>query len=128
MAYLDVDIVLDESIDNTIVLQQEQFQQLAQLASSGVPIPPEAIIEASQLKNKKRVLELMKGGQDPAQQQMMAQQQAQMQAMAQAAAQLDLSQKAANIEKTQSETLKNSTDARVKAHEAAAASAMPAMQ
>ncbi len=53
---LDVDIILDETID-TVTLQQEQFEILADLARAGIPIPPEALIEASSLRNKDKVLE-----------------------------------------------------------------------
>lgn len=59
VAEMDIDIVLD-SVPATASLQIEQFQALAELAKAGVPIPPEALIEASQLRNKEKILGLMK--------------------------------------------------------------------
>jgi len=64
VAMLDVDIVLDETVD-TVTLQQEQFGELVDLAKSGFPIPPDAIIQASSIRNKDKVLEAMKNQQSP---------------------------------------------------------------
>jgi hypothetical protein len=66
---LDVDIILDEGPD-TVTLRQDVLQQVGQMASSGVPVPPAAIIELSDLPpdTKKRLLDLMQG--DPQQAQM----------------------------------------------------------
>ncbi|EJO31253.1 portal protein [Achromobacter marplatensis] len=58
---LDVDIVIEEGPD-LATLQGEQFEQLAQLAQSGVPIPPKAIIQASSLRNKDQILDEMEAG------------------------------------------------------------------
>jgi hypothetical protein len=63
VAQMDVDIVLD-TVPATASLQIEQFQELAGLAKSGVPIPPDALIEASQLRNKEKILESMRGPKD----------------------------------------------------------------
>jgi hypothetical protein len=60
IAELDVDIVIGEGAD-TVTLRQEQFAALADLARSGVPIPPEALIEASGLPDKERLLSLLRG-------------------------------------------------------------------
>jgi len=60
LAALDVDIVVGEAPD-TVVLRQEQFAVLADLARAGVPIPPEALIEASGLPEKDRLLAMMQG-------------------------------------------------------------------
>ncbi len=78
VADLDVDIIIDEAPD-VITLQAEEFEKLANLAGSGtVPIPPEVLLEASQLRPqiKKRVMDMLKGADDPA-----AQQRAQFQQM-----------------------------------------------
>ena len=65
VAEMDLDIVLDEGPD-MITLQAEQFEQLTQM-SSMVQFPPEVYIEASNLHNKKALLEILSGGeQDPA--------------------------------------------------------------
>lgn len=88
---LDVDIVVDEGID-TPTIAAEQFQDMLKMAGSGVPIPPDVLIEASSLKNKDRLLEMMKQGPSPEQQQMQ---------------QLQMAGAQAEVEKTQSETAKN---------------------
>lgn len=62
VAELDVDIYIEEQPD-IITLQSEQFEQLAQMAGAGVPIPPDVLIEASSLRNKKQLLEMMRGNQ-----------------------------------------------------------------
>lgn len=62
---MQMDITIEEVPDSANV-QMEQFQQLTQMAPA-VVFPPEVYIEASSLRNKKRLLEIMKGGaqQDP---------------------------------------------------------------
>lgn len=64
-AEMDVDIVISEAPDH-VTLQQEQFEQLAKMAQSGIPIPPEVIVEASTLRDKPRILESMKQAQQAA--------------------------------------------------------------
>lgn len=65
-AELDVDIVIEEGPDIS-TLQSEQFEQLSQLAASGMtlrdgrPIPLEMIIEASSLRNKDKLIKMAKG-------------------------------------------------------------------
>lgn len=89
---LDVDILVDEGID-TPTIAAEEFDSLLKLAGTGmVQIPADVLIEASSLKNKDRLLEMMKQGPSPEQQ--MGQQ------IQMAAAQAD-------VEKTQSETAEN---------------------
>lgn len=59
IAELDVDIDIDET-QHTPTLQAEQFEQLTQMAMGGVvPIPPEVIIEASNLRNKDKLLKML---------------------------------------------------------------------
>lgn len=105
VAEIDVDITIDDSPD-VLTLQQEQFGTLAELAKAGLPIPPKALIEASSLRNKRKILDAMSGANDPMQQQM-----AQMQ---QQLAQLELSNKQmqgmlleAQVRKTVTEAEKN---------------------
>jgi hypothetical protein len=85
---LEVDITIEEGNDIP-ALQAEQFQQLAQLASSmpGV-IPPEVLIRVSSLKDKAEILDMLKEHKEQAAQ--VAQQQA---PMAQAAAQAEVAVK-----------------------------------
>lgn len=102
VAEIDVDITIDEGPD-VVTLQQEQFDMLARLAESGrVPIPPKALVEASSIRNKRKILEAMGGGDDPA-----AQAMAQLQ---QRLANLEALMKEAEIRKTMSEVEKNLAD------------------
>jgi len=59
-ADMDVDIILDE-VPDFAALQSEQFAQLADMASKGMAIPPEAIIQASSLRDKDKILKMMRG-------------------------------------------------------------------
>lgn len=79
VAEMDLDIIIEDMPD-VATLQQEEFAQLADMASKGVPIPPEALIEASTLRNKQSILEKI----DEAKAQAMQAQQAATQAQAQA--------------------------------------------
>lgn len=92
-----VDIIMDEQPDVAII-QQEQFDQLAQMVSSGLPIPPDAIIEASGLRSevKRRILERMNGVEDPA---------------AQAKAQMQMDGAQAEVNKTKAEAAKSAAQA-----------------
>ena len=108
VARIDVDIIIDE-VPDTITVMQEQFDAFTAIFPAipdmQKPAMLEMLIESSSLRNKSKILERLKGGdqQDPAaQQQAQAAQEAQ---MAQMQAQMD--QMNANLEKTQSETEKN---------------------
>ena len=68
---LDVDIIVDEGI-NTPTIAAEQFSELVQLAQSGIPIPPAVLIEASSLRDKDKLLQLLQ--QDPSPEQVEAMQ------------------------------------------------------
>ena len=94
VAEMDVDIILEDAPD-TVTLQQEQFVELARLAGSGLPIPPDVIIEASSLRNKEALLEKMRGGDDRAQ--------AQAAQKAQVVEEIQLRGAVAEIEKTEAE-------------------------
>ena len=56
---LDVDIVMDEAPD-TVTQEVEDFQAMAEMVKSGFPLPPEAVIMASPLSNKDRIIKMMK--------------------------------------------------------------------
>ena len=58
ISQMDVDIIIDEAPD-IVTLRQEEFEQLASMAQQGIPIPPEMLIEASSVRNKQRLLEMM---------------------------------------------------------------------
>lgn len=91
VAELDVDIIVDEGLD-TPTVAAEQFDQMLKLAGNGLQIPADVLIEASSLRNKDKLLEMMKQGPSPEQQE---------------AAQIGKADAVAKIEKTQSETAKN---------------------
>lgn len=79
VAQMYVDIVVDDAPD-TVTIQHEQFQLIVELVRAGVPIPPDLLVEMSQLRNKDAILEKMRGGgQDPQAAQAQAEQQAQAQ-------------------------------------------------
>lgn len=79
VAELDVDIVLDE-VPASATIQSETFEQLMQIAPHAGSMPPpifEALIEASPLRNKEKVLKKLRGeeeGQIPPQIQQQMQQ------------------------------------------------------
>ena len=57
---MDIDIIVSEAPD-TVSIQAEEFANLADMAKSGLPIPPDAIIEASSLRGKDKILKKMRG-------------------------------------------------------------------
>lgn len=96
LAQLNVDLIIEESQDS-VTLQSETFDKMVKLAQIGVPFPPEALIEMSDLDHtiKQRTLQRMQEAQ--AQQGPMQAAQAEMQ-METARAEIDL--KRANAEKS----------------------------
>lgn len=105
---MDVDIIIEDAPD-TIAIQQEQFEVIAQLAQAQPQNPAlfEMVVELSTMRNKAKVLERLKGGSNPEQQQAM---QAQMQAQQEAAQAKVQRDKAAAI-KDVSIAAKNNADA-----------------
>ena len=59
IAELDVDLILTDAPD-TVTQQVEDFQTIGEMVKSGFPMPPTAVIEASPLANKERILKMMK--------------------------------------------------------------------
>jgi hypothetical protein len=104
---LDVDIVVDEGVD-TPTIQAEQFDTLSKMVGTA-PTPEigakiwELLIRNSAFRDKGEIIESMAKGPSPEQQQMMQMMQ-QIQAQL---AQLEVVQKQADAEKTQSETAEN---------------------
>lgn len=107
VSQLDVDIIIDVSPEYAS-LQYEQFQTLTELAKSGmIQLPPDVIIEASSLRNKAKLLEKLKGGDDPqAAQMQQMQQQMQMQM-----AELEMRLKAAEAGLKEAQTAKAQAEA-----------------
>jgi hypothetical protein len=97
---LDIDIIIDMTPEYAS-LQQEEFQSLVELMKSGaVQFPPDVLIEASSLRNKRKIIEKMN---DPQQQQMQ-----------QAAMQLEMQGKQAEIAKVTAETEKMAAETQLK--------------
>jgi hypothetical protein len=122
VAEMDVDIIIEDAPDVT-TLQGEQFESFMQLMPALANMPPQfmelAIEMAPNLRNKDKLLEIIKGlsGQgdpnDPQAQQ----------AQAQHAMQMQMAQFQAAQEKTQSETMRNRAQAIKTSAEAAKVSA-----
>lgn len=102
-AELDVDIILDDAPDS-ITMQAEQFADLVGLAQAGVIFPPKTYLEASNIRNKDKLLEELEGGSDPQQAQAMAQEQNQ-------AKQIAMAEKAAEIRAKNAKSEKDEADA-----------------
>lgn len=83
VAEMDIDISLQDSPDTTTI-QAEQFELIAQMVSNGLPIPPDIVIMASNLRNKQEIVDRMKGKSDDPQAQAAAQAQQQQQQLAMA--------------------------------------------
>jgi hypothetical protein len=61
-AEMDMDIILEEVPDSANI-QQEQFEILARLAQAGIQFPPKVYIEASALRDKRKLLEILEAAQ-----------------------------------------------------------------
>ena len=59
IANLDVDIIVDE-VPDVLTSQIEDFQVLGEMVKSGFQMPPLAVIEASPLSNKAKIIKMMK--------------------------------------------------------------------
>lgn len=110
VAHVDIDIQIDEQMD-TPTLRIEQFEQLSSLLPVIAQARPDRatqfvqlMVEASNLRDKDRLRELLEDPPADPQQQQMA---AMMQAMQAQMAQLEMAAKQAAVEKTQSETAEN---------------------
>lgn len=121
---LEVDIIIDEA-PQVATVEQEDFQTLASLAGDAhIPIPPQAIVEASGLSSarKKRVLDAMSGklpdgtSIPPEVQQQIQQQQGQLQQIAQAQ-----QQKATEQQQTEAQLGQQKADALLQQTKAQAA-------
>jgi hypothetical protein len=96
---MDVDIVIDSG-PASATIQAEQFAELADLAKVRNDIPTSALVEASSLRNKEKLLKQMgKGDEDPRVQQMGQQMQQMGQIMDQMKAKLEDSDRKHELEK-----------------------------
>lgn len=98
VAEMDVDITLETTPD-TANVQQEQFMALVELAKSGVQIPPQILLKASSLPDKRKLLDEMKAMTE------------QPDPQAQAKAQLAERGMTAEVEKTEAEVIKTRAEA-----------------
>jgi hypothetical protein len=96
---LDVDIIIDEGPD-TINQQQEVYDTLTLLVQNGQPVPPELIIEASNLpgKAKKKLTDILEQKQQP-------------NPLAQAGAQAELQETVASAKLKEAQAIKAMADA-----------------
>ena len=117
---IDVDIIIEDAPD-VATIQIEQFEALAALAGAGIAFPPEVYIQASQLRDKEKLLTILKGGDNPE-----AQQQAQQDA--EIAKKLTIERETAEIQKIGSEAFRNEMDAMKKQAESMEVKTDVAMQ
>lgn len=64
VAEIDVDIIVEAS-QEWATMRHEQFAKLAEMAERGFPIPPDVIIEASDLRDKRKLLESIQAANTP---------------------------------------------------------------
>lgn len=108
---LDVDIIIDMTPEYAS-LQMEEFNSLVELAKSGmVQIPPDVLIEASQLRNKQKLLEKLN---PPGQEDQAAQQQQMLMQQAQQAMQLQMQEMQQKIAKLAAEAENKQADTMLK--------------
>ena len=107
VAKMDVDINI-EAVPDTLTLQQEQFQLLADLAKVYGPqeVPFDSLVELSGMRNKKQFLDQRRNGQNQAGQ--VAAKAAQLQ---QAKAMADIENKQADTAVKQAQAMKTTADA-----------------
>jgi len=119
---LDMDIMLEEAPD-TITIQQEQFETLAQLAGSRVDPPMfRALLKMSTMRNKDAVLEELEGKEED--QEQVAEREAQAAKIQELMLQLEIQGKQTDTENTQADTelkqasaMEKKASAMQKAHE-----------
>jgi hypothetical protein len=100
---LDIDIIIDMSPEYAS-LQQEEFQSLVELAKSGmVQFPPEVLIEASSLRNKRKIIEKMSSPEEAQ--------------MKQQATQLQFQEKEAQVAKLTAEAQAKAAEGQLKAQQ-----------
>lgn len=136
LAEADVDIIMDEGPD-AITLQAEQFDQLTSLLGSlGGALPPPSImlmlrliVEASGLRSKKQIVEMLEtGGVSPEEQQKAQAEQEQAKQIQMANIQLDLEAKRADIQKTMSSAFKDVAQGKASLQDATTAAASAALK
>lgn len=117
VAVIDVDIIIDRGQD-TVTVQQEEFSQLAEIAKGRPEIPFDVLVEMSQLRSttKKKVVDRLKGDNDPAAQ-MQAQWQQMMQQLQGMLMEAQVRRENAAAAKDEAATVESQVDASVKVAE-----------
>jgi hypothetical protein len=59
LAEMDVDIIIEAAPD-MLSLQHEEYAKLTEMVKAGLPVPPDVILEASQIRDKKKLVQRMK--------------------------------------------------------------------
>lgn len=121
VAEMDVDISI-EAVPDTLTLQQEQFQILADLAKVYGPqeVPFDSLVELSGLRNKQAFLDKRRNGQDQA-----GQMAAQAQQMQQAKVMADIEKTNAETALKQAQAMKAAADAQTSQLEGALLQSLP---
>jgi hypothetical protein len=115
ISQLDVDIVLEDGPDS-VTIQAEQYEQLVELKKADPSIPTAMVVEASQLRNKEKLLEhLEKGGIPPQVQQQMQEMQESLQQCQQ---QLQQAEQDKGREKQEAQAIKAQVSADIKVAQA----------
>lgn len=110
---LDIDILIEDAPD-TVVIQQEQFSDLVELAKARPDaIPFDMIIESSSLRNKEQILKRMQADQEQQGQLSQVLQQLELQSK-----ELDNMKKQADIQAQEAKTAKDAAEAALKQIEA----------
>jgi hypothetical protein len=110
VAEIDVDIILDESPD-TLTVQEDQFKVMAELAKVYGPqaVPFKALVEMSSMPHKKRLLDMLSGGEEGGEE--AAQMRQMEQQLQQMTMQATMAEQAARTAKLESEARKNNAQA-----------------
>lgn len=116
LAEIDVDLILEDGPDS-VTIQSEQYEMLVELKRADpAAIPTQAVIEASSLRNKDKILEMMQqGGVPPQIQQQMQELQG---ALQEAQQQLQQAEQSAGQEKQEAQAIKSQVAADIKVAEA----------
>ena len=109
-AEMNVDVIIEEMPD-VVTLQQEQFGELVNLAGAGVVFPPEVYIEASSLRNKQRLTEMLKGGAQGSPEEQAAAQEAQ--ALQKAMAEAQVRKEVAGADKAEADAMQTNVETAV---------------
>ncbi len=106
-----MDIILDEAPD-TITIQQEQFDKIAEIAGQRGDIPTSMLIELSNLRNKDAILEKLKGGGElsPEEKRAAQAEQEKQESLKDKAIEIEFKQAVADLKETEAKTAKTEVE------------------